>query len=84
VALSAETFTRLGQIIRRSAPAHHLLIGATSNGVLGYIGTREDAEAGGYASLGSARLYGMALPVAGAGEAWAGEAAQVVAQVLAP
>jgi hypothetical protein len=80
VALSAETFTRLGQIIRQSAPDHHLLVAATSNGVLGYIGTEDDVRNRGYASVSSCKIYGMALPEPGAGEQWAATGAQVVAE----
>ncbi|NPV49309.1 MAG: hypothetical protein HPY69_20380 [Armatimonadetes bacterium] len=82
VGCSAETFTRLGQIIRESAPHHHLLIAATSNGVLGYIGTEDDVRNRGYASLTSCKIYGMALPVPGAGEKWARAGARVVAEAI--
>lgn len=82
VACSAETFTRLGQIIRESAPDHHLLIAATSNGVLGYIGTEDDVRNRGYASMASCKIYGMALPLPGAGEQWAKAGAKVVAEAI--
>ena len=80
--LSAEAFTRLGQIIRDSAPSHLGLIAATCNGVRGYIATREDVEGGGYASASAAKIYGMPLPAPGAGEKWAQEGAGVVAAAL--
>jgi hypothetical protein len=82
VGLSAETFTRLGQIIRAAAPEHHPLVAATCNGVLGYIGTAEDAEARGYASYGACKLYGMPIPAPGAGEKWASEGAELVRETL--
>jgi len=82
VGLSAETFTRLGQIIRQSAPDHHLIIAATSNGVLGYIGTREDVEGRGYASQVAAKIYGMLPSVPDGGEKWATEGSRIVAEVI--
>jgi len=69
--LSAETFTRLGWTLRDSLPNRHVLIAATSNGVLGYISTREDAEKKGYAAHHACKLYGMLVPEPGAGEKWA-------------
>ncbi len=83
VGLSAETFTRMGQIIRASAPAHHLMIAATSNGVLGYIADRDDVEREGYASAAAPKIYGMAFPLPGAGEEWAAGGAAVVAEAIA-
>ncbi|MEW6754969.1 MAG: hypothetical protein AB1505_28895 [Candidatus Latescibacterota bacterium] len=82
VGLGAETFTALGQAIRAAAPAHHLLIAGTSNGVLGYIGTEEDVRRGHYASRAACKLYGMGLPTPGAGEAWAAAGARVVAEAI--
>lgn len=83
VGLSGETFTRLGQIVRESAPLHHLMIAATSNGVLGYIATTEDAQKQGYASVGACKLYGMPLPAPDAGEKWAAEGARIVTEMVA-
>ena len=84
VALSGETFTRLGQIIRDSASGKHLLIAATSNGLLGYIATPEDAVKQGYASFAAAKLYGMPLAAPEAGLRWATAGCDVVNQVIAP
>lgn len=82
VALSAETFTALGQIIRDAAPEHNVLLAATSNGVIGYIADRRDVDLKGYASLAACKLYGMALPLPGAGEAWASEGAALLADTI--
>lgn len=82
VGLAAETFTRLGRIVRESAPGRHLMIAATSNGVLGYIASREDVENGGYASAAACRIYGMPLPAPGAGEQWVADGTRVVADVM--
>ena len=82
VGLGAETFTRLGQIIREAAPDRHLMIAATSNGVVGYIASREDVEKGGYASTAACKIYGMPLPAPGAGEEWAAEGARIVQSVM--
>jgi neutral ceramidase len=81
VGLSAETFTELGGMVRASAPAHHLMVAATSNGVLGYIGTERDIREQGYASLAASKIYGMPLPRPGAGERWAAAGAEVIAAV---
>jgi neutral ceramidase len=83
VGLSGEIFTRLGQMIRAGAPGHHVLVANTCNAVLGYISTHEDVEAGGYASLGSCKLYGMPLPTPDAGERWAAEGAGMLRELLA-
>ncbi len=82
VGLGMETFTRLGQVIRHSAPDHHLIIGDTSNGILGYVATTEDVEEGGYSSLLACKILNMLPPLPGAGEKWATEAAGVVAEVI--
>ncbi|HOM82636.1 MAG: hypothetical protein GX785_03070 [Armatimonadetes bacterium] len=82
VGLAAETFTRLGQIVREGAPNRHLMIAATSNGVLGYIASREDVEKGGYAATAACKIYGMPLPSPGAGEEWAAEGARIVQSVM--
>lgn len=79
VGISAETFTRLGQIVRAGVPDRHLLIAATSNGVVGYIGTEDDVRRKGYASFSACKLYGMAVPTPGAGEKWAAQGVEVVA-----
>ncbi len=71
VGLAAETFTRLGWIIREGLPDRRVLLAATSNGVIGYISTREDLEKGGYAGTAACRIYGMPIPRPGAGEEWA-------------
>lgn len=81
VGLSGEVFTALGQTIRAAAPGHLSLIAATSNGVRGYIATREDVEGGGYASSSAAKIYGMPLPAPGAGEKWAEDGCEVVEAV---
>ncbi len=82
VGLAAEAFTRLGGILRRNTPDHHLMIAATSNGVLGYIATREDIEGRGYASVDAARIYGMLPLQPTAGEAWAMEGGKVVTEAI--
>lgn len=83
VALSAETFTGLGEIVREAAPDHNILLAATSNGVIGYIADRRDVDLKGYASLAACKLYGMPLPVPGAGEDWATEGAAMLASAIA-
>lgn len=83
VGLSAETFTRLGWILRDSVPDRQVMIGATSNGVLGYIATRKDAEKKGYAAHWACKLYGMLIPEPGAGEKWAEDGTTVLAAVRA-
>jgi len=82
VALAAETFTHLGQIIRQALPDHHVIIGATSNGVLGYIADERDVQAQGYASHGACKLYGMPLPAVGAGEKWAQQGAEMIQKII--
>lgn len=82
VAVSGETFTRLGQTIRGSAPEHHLMIAATSNGLLGYIATPEDAGKQGYASFAACKLYGMPLPTPDAGLMWAAAGGDVVREAI--
>ena len=77
VGMSAETFTRLGSIIREGVPGRHLMIAATSNGVRGYLATREDVERGAYASLAACKIYAMPLPAPGAGEGWAAAGAGI-------
>ena len=84
VGLASEAFTRLGQIVRQAVPGRHLLIAATCNGVLGYLGTPEDARQSGYASVSAARIYGMALPTPEAGVQWAAAGAEVVRRVSGP
>ena len=84
VALSGETFTRLGQIVRNSAPDRHLMVAATSNGLLGYIATPEDAVNRGYASFAAAKIYGMPLPAPEAGLNWAAAGCEVVARAVEP
>ncbi len=79
VALSGETFTRLGRIVRRGAADHLLMIAATSNGLLGYIATPEDYDRRGYASTSACKLYGMPLPAREAGVRWAEEGERLVA-----
>ena len=81
-ALSAETFTRMGQMIRTSAPDHGLMIAATSNGVIGYIADHDDVTKSGYASSSACRIYGMLTPTPGAGEEWATEGAAIVAEAI--
>jgi neutral ceramidase len=81
VALASEAFTRLGQIVRDAVPGRLLLVAATANGVLGYLGTPEDARQNGYASVAAARIYGMAPPTPEAGVEWARAGAGVVRQV---
>ncbi|MFH1567619.1 MAG: hypothetical protein ABIL09_06415 [Gemmatimonadota bacterium] len=76
--LASEAFTRLGQIVRQAVPGRHLLVAATCNGVLGYLGTPEDARKSGYASVSAVRIYGMALPTPEAGVQWAAAGAEVV------
>ena len=76
--LSSEAFTRLGRIFRDAVPQRHLLIAGTCNGVLGYLGTPEDARGQGYASGAAARIYGMAPPTPEGGVQWAREGAEVV------
>lgn len=73
--LAAETFTRVGQMFRRALAPRRLLIAATCNGVIGYIGDRRDVENGGYAATDACRIYGMPHPRPGAGEKWITEAA---------
>lgn len=81
VGMSAEAFTELGRIVRAGAPRHHVMIGATSNGVIGYIGTERDIRQQGYASHAASKIYGMPLPEPGAGERWAAAGAELVATV---
>ncbi len=78
VGLASEAFTRLGQIVRAAVPERHLLIAATCNGVLSYLGTPEDARRQGYASSTAARIYGIAIPTPEAGIQWAAAGAAVV------
>jgi len=78
VGLAGEVFTRLGLIVREGAAGRHVLMGATSNAVRGYIGTPEDVEQDGYASVAAARIYGMALLTPQGGVKWAKEGAEVV------
>jgi neutral ceramidase len=80
VGLASEAFTRLGRIVRDAVPERHLLIAATANAVLGYLGTPEDARGSGYASVAAARIYGMAPPTPEAGVQWAAAGAGVVRQ----
>jgi hypothetical protein len=80
--LSAEAFTRMGQIVREGAPDHLLLVGATANAVRGYIGTPEDVEQNGYASVAAAKIYGMAPLTPEAGLRWAREGARVVREAV--
>lgn len=82
VGLSAETFTRLGWMIREAVPQRHLMIAATSNGVLGYIATPEDAEKRAYASFGACKAYGMPLPALDAGVKWAAEGGRIVQEAV--
>lgn len=79
VGLSAETFTGMGTIIREQNPGRKLLLANTCNGVIGYISDRRDVEMQGYAAYVAAKLYGMPLPAAGAGEKWAEAGAKLVA-----
>lgn len=83
VALSGEVFTALGQAIRAAFPNHLLLIAATSNGLLGYIPTRSDIEGQGYAASSACKLYNMLVPIPGAGEQYAAQAVEVVAEATA-
>jgi len=80
--LAAETFTKLGQMIRDAAPDHLSIIGATTNGVIGYLSDSADVARGGYASSSAAKLYGMPLPTPEAGETWAREGARIVREVI--
>jgi hypothetical protein len=83
VALSGEVFTALGQAIRAAFPNLLLLIAATSNGLLGYISTRRDIETQGYAASTACKLYNMRVPVPGAGEQYAAQAVEAVAEAIA-
>ncbi|NOY82640.1 MAG: hypothetical protein GXP31_16705 [Kiritimatiellaeota bacterium] len=77
VGLGAETFTRMGLILRQVLERPpRLLIAATTNGVIGYIGDRRDVENSGYASSDACRIYGMPHPRPGAGEKWIGDGAE--------
>lgn len=80
--LAGEVFTRLGLIVREAAGGRHVLMAATSNAVRGYIGTPEDIEQDGYASVAAARIYGMAMLTPQAGVKWAREGGEVVRRVL--
>lgn len=81
--LAGEVFTRLGGIVRQGAGGRHVLMGATANAVRGYIGTPEDIERNGYASLAAARIYGMALLTPQAGVRWAEGGAEVLRRATA-
>jgi hypothetical protein len=82
VGLSGEVFTALGQTIRAAFPNHLLLLAATSNGLLGYISTRREIELQGYAASSACQLYNMLTPVPGAGEQYAAQAVEVVAEAM--
>lgn len=78
VGMSAEAFTVLGAGVRAGAPGHQLMIAATSNGVVGYLGTAADARRQGYASHAASKIYGMPLLQPDAGERWAAAGAELV------
>jgi hypothetical protein len=48
VAHAAETFTEIGQAIKRESPAPHTLFAGYSNGCIGYLPTAEAHAQGGY------------------------------------
>jgi hypothetical protein len=48
VAHAAETFTEIGQAIKRDSPAPHTLFAGYSNGCVGYLPTAEAHSEGGY------------------------------------
>jgi len=81
--VGAEVFARYGLTLRRSAPAHHVLVAGTSNGVLGYLPSPEDVARGGYASTRAAHLYGMPPPRADAGDVWASQAIETLREAIA-
>jgi neutral ceramidase len=82
VGLAAETFTRLGQIIRENSSSRRMLIAATTNGILGYIATSEDVDRRSYASFAACKIYGMSIPLPGAGEQWAAAGARIVGELV--
>ena len=84
VGLGGEVFTRVGAAVREGAAGKHVLVAATSNAVLGYIPTPEDVAARGYASMSSAKLYGMAMLTPEAGMRWGEAGGAVVRRAVAP
>ena len=82
VGLAGEVFTGVGQRIREALPGTPLILAATTNGLLGYIPTREDIQAEGYASNLACKIYRMLVPRPGEGERFADQAAEVVRQCL--
>jgi len=82
VGLAGEVFTGVGLRIREAWPKAPLILAATTNGLLGYIPTREDIETAGYASNLACKIYDMLVPKPGEGERFADQAAEVIRQCL--
>lgn len=78
-AVSAEFFAECGLILRKASGIDRLILAATSNGLVGYIPTRESIEKNRYGVV-AAAYYGIFPPVAGSGEEFARRAGQFLAQ----
>ena len=77
--VGAELFTALGQSIRRVSGVKRLLLAATSNGVVGYLATKDSIQRQSYAAQ-SAFFYGNFPQEPGSGEQFARDVGLFVAQ----
>ena len=73
-AVSAELFTGLGQRIRKVSGHRRLMLAATSNGLVGYIATRDSVERKSYAGDMAPKLYDMFPHAPEGGEQFAEDA----------
>jgi hypothetical protein len=80
--IAAELFSELAAITRERSRVRRVLMAGTCNGLVGYIPTRRSIDRRSYAAWAAPRLFGVFPQRPGAGEQFAADSANFLAELM--